>query len=105
MQIQDERLPEPSSALSGVVPPKAIEMANAEVIKVKNKVPHGTRSAPYLILTPAQKYEVGKRAGITSSLHYFAKKYPGMPFKETSVRRLKICINGKLSCKEPLMWC
>ena len=46
--IQDEELPEPSSCLSNIVPLKAIEMANAEVVKVKNKPPCGTRSAPYL---------------------------------------------------------
>ena len=52
---QDEELPEISSHLSNVVPLKAIEMANAKVVKVKNKTPHGTRSAPYLILTPGQR--------------------------------------------------
>ena len=85
---QDEELPEPSSRLSNVVPPKAIEMANSEVVKVKNKIPRGTRSAPYLILTPAQQCEVGKRAaehGVTVALRYFAKKYPELPLKETSV--------------------
>ena len=90
--IQDEGLPEPSSSLSNVVPPKAIEMANAEVVKVKNKARRGSRSVPYLILTPAQRYEVGKRAaehGVTAALRYFAKKYPEMPLKETSVRRYK----------------
>ena len=90
--IQDEGLPEPSSSLSNVVPPKAIEMANAEVVKVKNKAPRSSRSVPYLILTPAQRYEVGKRAaehGVTAALRYFAKKYPEMPLKETSVRRYK----------------
>ena len=79
--IQDEGLPEPSSSLSNVVPPKAIEMANAEVVKVKNKAPRGSRSVPYLILTPAQRYEVGKRAaehGVTAALRYFAKKYPAV---------------------------
>ena len=67
-------------------------MANTEVEKLKNKGPRGARSAPYLILTPAQSYEVGKRAaeqGITASLRYFAKKYPELPLKETSVQRLK----------------
>ena len=59
------------------ITPKAIEMANAEVIKVKNKAPCGARLAPYLTLIPAQRYEVGKRAtehGITAALCYFAKK-------------------------------
>ena len=55
-------------------------MANAEVAKVKNKAPCGVaRLAPYLILTPSQRYEVGKRAaehGVAASLCYFAKKCP-----------------------------
>ena len=57
MPIQDEGLPEPNSSLNNVVPPKAIEMANAEIVhvKVKNKAPRGGRSVPYLILTPAQR--------------------------------------------------
>ena len=50
--IQGE-LPESSSCLSNVVPPKAIKTANAKVVKVKNKPPRGTRSAPYLVLTAA----------------------------------------------------
>ena len=60
---QDKELPQPSSKLSNVMPPKAIEMANAEEAKVKNKAPRGVaRSAPYLFLRPSQRYEVGKRA-------------------------------------------
>ena len=31
LTIQDKELPEPSSCLNNVVPPKAIEMANAKV--------------------------------------------------------------------------
>lgn len=91
-KVQDEELPEPTSSLNSVVPSKAIELANSEVLKLKNKGPRGARSAPYLILTPAQRYEVGKRAaehGVTASLRYFAKKYPELPLKETSVQRLK----------------
>ena len=90
--IQDEELQEPSSCLSNVVPPKAIEMANAKVVKMKNKPPCGTSLAPYLILTLTQRYEVGKRAtehGITAAFHYVAKKYPELPLKETSVQRFK----------------
>ena len=44
------------------MPPKVIALANTEVEKVKNKGPQGTRSAPYLILTPAQRFQAGKRA-------------------------------------------
>ena len=48
-------MPEPPLSLSNVVPPKATEMANAEVVMVKNKAPCVGRSVPYLILTPAQR--------------------------------------------------
>ena len=88
--IQIEDLPEPSSCLSNVVSLKAIEMANAEVVKVRNKPLHGTRLAPYLILTPTQRYEVDKRAeelGVIAALRYFTKKYPEILLKETSVQR------------------
>ena len=58
--VQDQGLPEPTSSLSNFVPPKAIESANTEVEKVKNKGPRGTSSAPYLILTSTQRFQVGK---------------------------------------------
>ena len=44
--VQDQGLPKPTSSLSNLVPPKAIELANTEVEKVKNKGPRGARSAP-----------------------------------------------------------
>ena len=103
--IQDEELPEPSSCLSNVLP-KAIEVVNAKVVKMKNKPPLGTRSASYLILTPTQRYEVGKRAtehGITAALCYFAKKYPELPLKETSIRRFKNLYQSDCKQREPLV--
>jgi len=45
-----------------------------------------------LHLTPAQKFQIGKRAsehGVTSALHYYKKNFPDLPLKETSVRRFK----------------
>ena len=69
--VQDQGLPKPTSSLSNFVTPKAIESANTEVEKVKNKGPRGARSAPYLILTLAQRLQAGKRAaehGITAWL-------------------------------------
>ena len=74
------------------VPTNAIELPNAEVLKLKDKAPSDNRTGPYLMLTPAQRYEVGKRAaehGVTAFIRYFAKKYPKLPLKETSVRRFK----------------
>ena len=85
--VQDQGLPEPTSSLSKFVPPKAIELANNEVEKVKNKGPQGARSSLYLILTPSWRFELGKRPakhGVTASLHYFAKKYPELPLKKAS---------------------
>ena len=78
----DEELPEPSNRLSNVAP-KAIKMANSKVVKVKNNTPRGTRTT---ILTPAQRYGVGKKAaehGVTVALHYF----PKLPLKCTSLLR------------------
>ena len=69
--IQDQGLPEPTSRLSNFVPSKANESVNTEVEKVKHKGPQGARSAPYLILTPTQKFQVVKRAaehGVTAWL-------------------------------------
>ena len=71
-------LPDPDGPLSEKVPAKAIELANAELEQQSKETPRGRR-LPYTILTPAQRYEVGKRAsehGVTASLRYFSKKYP-----------------------------
>ena len=47
---------------------------------------------PYTILTPTQKFEIGKRAAevrSTAAMHYYAKNYPALELKEMSVRRFK----------------
>ena len=103
----NEGLPEPSGPLSKSVPAKAIELANAQVKKVRlgfkietrdeGKAPDArgdtsSRGGSYLMLTPAQRYEIGKRAaehGVTDSIRYFAGKYPKLKLKEPSVRRFK----------------
>ena len=90
-----DQLPEPNGPLSSSVPPKAIELANANVAKaVKDETSSGKgkRSGPYLMLSGAQRFEIGKRAsehGATAALRYFAKKYPRLPLKESSVQRFK----------------
>ena len=69
--VQDQGLPEPTSSLNNFVLPKAIELANTGIEKVKNKGPRGARSALYLILTSAQRFQVSKRAakpGVTAWL-------------------------------------
>ena len=81
-----KQLPDPNGTLSKTVPPSAIRMANDEVSKaVEGKSetttaePRGTQSRPnrYLILTPAQRFEVGKRAaehGVNSITSLFFEK-------------------------------
>ena len=46
----------------------------------------------YLALTPAKKSSVGKGAAessVTATIRYYAKTFPDIPLKETSVRRMK----------------
>ena len=104
----NEQFPEPNGPLSSSVPPKAIELANANVAKaVKDGASSGQskRSGPYLMLSGAQRFEIGKRAaehGVTASLRYYAKKYPELPLKESSVRRFKNLYQERLaSSAEP----
>ena len=46
---------------------------------------------PYITLTPAHKFAIGKRAaeyGTTAAIRFFMKKYPELPLKDTTVQRL-----------------
>ena len=71
---QKQDLPDHSDPLSELIPSTAITSANVKVLaaledgeEMKKKVSQG----PYLSLTPAQKYEIGKRAaehGVTASI-------------------------------------
>ena len=64
--VQDQGLPEPTSSLSNFVPHKAIESANTEVEKVKNKGPRGARSAPYLIFDSRSGFQVNELQSMAS---------------------------------------
>jgi len=73
------------------MPSSAIASIN---LSVKEEIKQTARSkrAPYLILTPAQRFQVGKRAaehGVTATIRYYARKFKDLPLKESSVRRLK----------------
>ena len=84
----DETLPSPTGTLSRLMPSTAISTANSSV---KKEMKRSARS-PYLNLTPAQRYQVGRRAaehGVTSTIRYYAQKFPDLALKEASVRRLK----------------
>ena len=93
------QLPDPRGPLCARVPSSAIDAANKQVAKVLTAP---VSRGPYFKLTPAQRFEVGKRAlehGIASSIRYFEKKYPDLPLKETTVRRLKNLYQSELQRK------
>ena len=95
-------LSDPSGPLSERVPSSSIKAANKKVSELianhlesssKSEVhPSQSKRKQYLILTPEQRYETGKRAAensIADSLRYYAWKYPELALKETTVRRIK----------------
>ena len=86
-----DSLPDPNGSLSSKLPPSAIQQTNNYVSPVIEKQATGRRGS-YLVFTPSQRFQVGKRAsehGVTSTLRYYSKHFPDLPLKETSVRRLK----------------
>ena len=96
-------LPEPNGPLSKVIPSPAISAANKKVSATNNAKMSATRGA-YLHFTGAQKYQVGKRAaefGSTSTLRYYARHYPDLPLKETSMRHFKNQYLEDLKSKNP----
>ena len=87
-------LPDPNGELSSKIPPSGISSANMCVGKLLNSMPPSSDAhrGPYAILSPAQKFEIGKKAaeiGTTAAMRYYAKNYPDLELKETSVQRFK----------------
>ena len=83
-------LPDPRGPLSDKVPTAAITSANAAAI-TKSETSR-KQKGPYLYLTDAQRYEVGKKAaasGTTNTLRYYADRFPELRLTEPTVRRLK----------------
>ena len=96
--LSEDNLPDPKGPLSEKIPSKAILTANEKVTEVLKQGEKSVRG-PYHTLTPAQKLTVGKRAtefGTTAAMRFFAKKYPQLPLKETTVRRLKNIYQSQL---------
>ena len=94
LKKQKEHLPDPNGPLSQKIPSSRISSANACVGKLPAFDSEGTSSTtcqsqgPYTVLTPAQKFDIGKRAaeiGTTATIRYYAKRYPDISLKETSV--------------------
>ena len=71
----DKKLPDPHGSLYKEVPSSSIERANASIAPIIERQESGKRG-PYLILTPAQRYEIGRRAaehGVTATLRYYSR--------------------------------
>ena len=98
-----EQLPDPHGPLNtdGKVLSSAIASANIAAQTVLTEASDksdtansssGSRRGHYLHLTPAQKFNIGKRAsehGVTSALRYYKKTFLDLPLKETFVQRFK----------------
>ena len=98
-------LPDPSGPLRETVSPAAIVAANVKVNEAELKKISSRDCGMYSFLTPAQKYEVGKRAaeyGVIATIHHYGIKCPDLVLKESSVRRFKNayqdCIKLNLDC-------
>ena len=73
-------LPDPNGPLSSKLASPAIQQANNHVSPVIERQASGGRGA-YSILTPSQRFQVGKRAsehGVTSTLRYYSKHFPDL---------------------------
>ena len=84
-------MPDPTGPLSKKVPLKAMVEANEKVMKLLKKPIKSARGL-YHTFTPAQKLTIGERAaehGTTAAMRFFAKKYPDLPLRETTVGRVK----------------
>ena len=73
-------LPDLSGPLSEQMPSTAIASGNVKVLEALKKGEEKKKRSrgPYLSLTPAQKYEIGKRVlehGVTASIRYYNMSY------------------------------
>ena len=63
-------LPDPNSSLKEVIPSMVITKANKIVSKVLEQSLSSGERGPYLKLTPAQRYQIGKQAAEYGSLFF-----------------------------------
>lgn len=85
-------LPDPTGPLSVKILFSTIATVNVKVAStIERPIANGNR-APYLHLTPGQKYCIGKRVaefGVASTLRHYSKTFPDLSLKEMSVRHFK----------------
>ena len=105
--LSETNLPDPNGLLSRVIPSSMIAAVNEKVCAI-DKMPAAASRVPYLHLTGAQKYQVGTRAtefGTTNTLRYYARHFPSIPLKESSVQRFKSQYLNLLSSENKLGEC
>ena len=99
-QLANPTLPKPDGPLSTAVPSSSIAAANREVKQLldgadKQDSPRTTSTynrGTYERFTAEEKAKIGRRAaehGVTASVRYFSKVFPGRSLKESSVRTWK----------------
>ena len=91
-----DKLPDPDFSPNKKLPSAAIVKANeAFIATIKDSAkPRGS----YAHFTPAQRFEIGKRAaehGVAATIRYYKKRFPVLALKETTVRPLRICTSRR----------
>ena len=74
-----DQLPDPEGTLSSKLPSSSIASANSVVRTV---IETSSTRGPYLHLSLAQKFQIGKKAsefGVTSALRYYKKNFHDLP--------------------------
>lgn len=90
----DDQLSSPDGPLNKEVRILRITIVSANA-SVHSAIVSGSSRGLYLHLTPAQKFQIGKRAseyGVMNAQCYYKTTFPDLPLKETSVRRFKMLI-------------
>lgn len=89
---EDKALPDPSGPLSKIVPSSSIASCNVEVTKVLKQAKQPVAKNRYMKLTPAQRYEIGKKGaemGVTA--------VPGFIINRTNCEMIEKFVSGRIS--------
>ena len=84
-------LPKPEGRLCAVMPSSSIAAANKvkQILDKANKPEENlAKCGAYEHFTPEEKAQIGKRAaeyGVTASLRYYSRAFPGQSLKESTV--------------------
>ena len=82
-QEKDSTLPDPDGSLSRDIPSSSIGITNTHMRQVQQEASSERRPwGPYILLTPAQKFSVGKQC-FNSSLKYLVVSYHGQSFQHS----------------------